>query len=217
MKKINIKKKKHLEMQLEQIPPHPKPKVKLEQYTTPSIIASDILWNAKTLNDIENKNIIDLGCGTGIFTIGSAILNAKTSQGFDIDPESLETAENTSQKLGIENIKFHQIDVKNTKTLDDYIDSKADTLFQNPPFGSQKQSIKGADTSFIDLAVKSAKIIYSFHMQSTEEYIIDYFKDKNCDVTHLFHYKFPIGKTYSFHKKETYLVNVSVIRARNLK
>ena len=58
MKKI--KRKKHLEMRIQSIPPHPKPKVELEQYATPSVIASDLLWNAFSLGDIENKNIVDL-------------------------------------------------------------------------------------------------------------------------------------------------------------
>ena len=41
MKKIT--RKKHLEMRLQNIPSHPKPKVNLDQYTTPSIIASDLI------------------------------------------------------------------------------------------------------------------------------------------------------------------------------
>ena len=69
MKKIT--RKKHLEMRLQSIPSHPKPKVNLEQYTTPSIIASDLVWNAFSLGDIDGKNIFDLGCGTGIFAINT--------------------------------------------------------------------------------------------------------------------------------------------------
>ena len=71
---MKITRKKHLEMRLQSIPSHPKPKVGLEQYTTPSVIASDLLWNAFSLGDIENKNIVDLGCGTGVFAIGSSLL-----------------------------------------------------------------------------------------------------------------------------------------------
>lgn len=50
-------------------------------------------------------------------------------------------------------------------------------------------------------------------MQSTEEYISKYFKNLNFKITHKFYYKFPLPKTYKFHKKEQYLVNVVVIRA----
>ena len=37
-KKITITKKRHLEMMLQQIPPHKSPKVHLEQYTTPQTL-----------------------------------------------------------------------------------------------------------------------------------------------------------------------------------
>ncbi len=210
---IIIKKKKHLEIKLEQIPPHPQPKVNLEQYTTPSVIASDILWYANNLNDIENKTIIDLGCGTGIFAIGSKLLNAKSVIGFDIDQESLNTAINTTKKFKLEDIEFHKVNLIKTENLNEYLNNEADTLFQNPPFGSQEKVEKGADTNFINLASKSAKVIYSFHMQSTEEYITNYFENLNFNVTHKFYYKFPLPKIYEFHKKEQYIVNVVVIRA----
>ena len=54
MKKIT--RKKHLEMKLQSVPYHPNPDVTLEQYTTPSVIASDLLWNAYGLGDVKSKN-----------------------------------------------------------------------------------------------------------------------------------------------------------------
>ena len=41
-------------MKLQEIPAHPKPKVGLEQYTTPAIIASDLVWNAFSLEDVTS-------------------------------------------------------------------------------------------------------------------------------------------------------------------
>ena len=64
MKKIT--RKKHLEMRLQAIPSHPKPKVGLEQYTTPSVIASDLIWNAYALDDIEGMNVEISGYDTDI-------------------------------------------------------------------------------------------------------------------------------------------------------
>ena len=104
MKKI--KRKKHLEMRIQSIPPHPKPKVELEQYATPSVIASDLLWNALSLGDIENKNILDLGCGCGIFSIGSCLLGADSAIGIDIDEESINLALKTASDFSIDNIGF---------------------------------------------------------------------------------------------------------------
>ncbi|WP_405268306.1 METTL5 family protein [Methanobrevibacter sp.] len=207
MKKIT--RKKHLEMKLQNIPSHPKPKVGLEQYTTPSVIASDLIWNAFSLGDIEDRNILDLGCGTGIFAIGSALMGANSSTGVDVDEDSIRLAREVSGKLKLDNVKFIVSDI------DEFDESSnADTLFQNPPFGSQRKADKGQDLKFVKKAVElDTDVLYSFHMASTEEFLIDFYEDNNLEITHIFRYKFPIPKIYDFHNKEKQIVDVIVIRA----
>ena len=207
MKKIT--RKKHLEMRLQNIPSHPKPKVGLEQYTTPSVIASDLIWNAFGIGDIEDKNIVDLGCGTGIFAIGSALMGANSSIGVDIDEDSIQLAKDVSEKLKLDNVEFIVSDI------DEFNQPlNTDTLFQNPPFGSQRNADKGQDLKFVKKAIEiDAKVIYSFHMASTEEFLIKFYEDNNLKITHIFRYKFPIPKIYEFHNKEKQIVNVIVIRA----
>ena len=207
MKKIT--RKKHLEMRIQSIPSHPKPKVELEQYSTPSVIASDLLWNALSLGDIEEKNILDLGCGCGIFSIGAMLLGAGSAIGVDIDKDSIDLARKTADDFDIDNIEFIESDVCK---LDN--DLKADTIFQNPPFGSQKRADKGADLSFVKKACEiSPDVLYSFHMASTEEFLIGYYEKLSFDITHIFRYSFPIPKIYEFHSKESSDVDVIVIRA----
>ena len=207
MKKIT--RKKHLEMKLQSIPTHPKPKVGLEQYTTPSVIASDLLWNASSLGDVEAMDIIDLGCGTGIFAIGSALLGANSSTGIDIDDDSVSLACEVSNKLKLDNVNFTCCDV-----CDFNGSGNADTVFQNPPFGSQRSADKGHDLKFVKKAIELCpEVIYSFHMASTEEFLIDYYQKNNLEISHIFRYKFPIPKIYEFHTKEKQDVDVIVIRA----
>lgn len=207
MKKI--RKKKQLEMAIQSIPPHPNPKVELEQYSTPAIIAADLLWNAYSLGNIENSEIIDLGCGTGILSIGSLLLGAEKVTGVDIDEESLAIARLNSENL---NIEFVCCDISDFNCFDG-----CDVVIQNPPFGSQKKSERGADLKFIDKAKEcSPRVIYSFHMASTEKFIIDYFKKSGFVVTHIFRYKFILPKIYDFHTKESKEVDVIVIRAENI-
>ena len=207
MKKIA--RKKHLEMKLQSIPTHPKPKVGLEQYTTPSVIASDLLWNASSLGDVEGKNILDLGCGTGIFAIGSALMGSNSSIGVDIDDDSISLACEVQDKLKVDNVDFI------CRDIDDFnYSNNVDTVFQNPPFGSQRSADKGRDLKFVEKAVElSPDVLYSFHMASTEEFLISYFEKNNLEITHIFRYKFPIPKIYEFHTKEKQDVNVIVIRA----
>lgn len=202
MKKIT--KKKHLEMAIQKVPKHPNPKVDLEQYSTPAIIAADLLWNAYSLGDIADKKVMDLGCGTGIFAIASKLLGAASAIGVDIDKDSTDLA---SSYCGDVNFICSDIcDLEN--------DFDVDTIFQNPPFGSQKNAKKGADLKFISKAIElSPKVLYSFHMASTEEFLISYFEKNDLEITHIFRYIFPIPKIYEFHTRESANVEVIVIRA----
>ena len=207
MKKIT--RKKHLEMRLQSVPPHPKPKVGLEQYTTPSIIASDLVWNAASLGDIENRNVVDLGCGSGMFAIACALMGADMACGVDVDEDSILLARHTSDKLKLDNVKFMLCDINQ---LDESFD--ADTVIQNPPFGSQRKAKHGQDLNFIKRACElNPEVLYSFHMASTEEFLIDFYNDNGLEITHIFRYEFPIPKIYEFHTKENQNVDVIVFRA----
>lgn len=202
MKKIT--KKKHLEMAIQKVPKHPNPKVDLEQYSTPATIAADLLWNAYSLGDIADKKVMDLGCGTGIFAIASKLLGAASAIGVDIDRDSTNLA--SSYCGDVDFICSDICDLEN--------DFDVDTIFQNPPFGSQKNAKKGADLKFISKAVElSPKVLYSFHMASTEEFLISYFEKNDLEITHIFRYNFPIPKIYEFHTMESANVEVIVIRA----
>lgn len=202
MKKIT--KKKHLEMAIQKVPKHPNPKVDLEQYSTPATIAADLLWNAYSLGDIADKKVMDLGCGTGIFAITSKLLGAASAIGVDIDRDSTDLA--SSYCGDVDFICSDICDLEN--------DFDVDTIFQNPPFGSQKNAKKGADLKFISKAVElSPKVLYSFHMASTEEFLISYFEKNDLEITHIFRYNFPIPKIYEFHTMESANVEVIVIRA----
>lgn len=207
MKKIT--RKKHLEMKLQAIPSHPKPKVGLEQYTTPSIIASDLVWNAFSLGDIENRNIVDLGCGTGVFAIASALMGAASSIGVDIDEDSISLANEVKDKLKADNADFIVSDI-----CEFDCELNADTVFQNPPFGSQRNADSGQDLKFVQKAIDlNPDVLYSFHMASTQDFLIKYYEGSGLEITHIFRYKFPIPKIYDFHTKEKENVDVIVIRA----
>ena len=207
MKKIT--RKKHLEMKLQSIPNHPKPKVGLEQYTTPAVIASDLVWNAFALGDIEDRDVIDLGCGTGVFAIASALMGASSSIGVDVDEDSISLAMDVKDKLKVDNADFIVSDIDEFNH-----GSNADTVFQNPPFGSQRNAESGQDLKFVQKAIDlNPDVLYSFHMASTQDFLIGYYEDNGLEITHIFRYNFPIPKIYDFHTKEKQNVDVIVIRA----
>ncbi len=201
-----ITRKKHLEIALQRVPRHPSPKLDLEQYATPAGIAADVLWNAYSLGDISGKKVVDLGCGTGIFAIGAALLGAREAVGVDIDPDATVVAEVQAREMEVgEAARFISTDVQ-------FFSESADTVIQNPPFGAQKAHRKEADRIFLAKSMETAPVVYSFHLAETEQFVENFVGSLGASVTHKFYYKFQIPHTYAFHTKEKMEFDVVVLR-----
>ncbi len=198
-------KQKGLEILLQKVPPPTNPTPTLEQYMTPASIAADIMFNAYQFGDIDNKIVVDLGCGTGIFSIGAAILGAKKIIGFDVDKESIQLAKKHAEQNNLE-IEFKVKNVKDVKT-------KCDVVLMNPPFGAQKSNQK-ADRRFIEKGFEIAEIIYSIHLTKTITFLEKMVSSLGGTITHQKKYSFPIKWQFEFHKKEVIEYNVTLLRIK---
>lgn len=196
-------KKKQLEMILQKVPSFEKPIINLEQYQTPAEIASDILFIAYQFGDIENKTILDLGCGTGIFSIGAKIMGAKKIIGVEVDENCLKVARKYAKENKME-ITFINKDIKDIKI-------KCDTIIMNPPFGAQKSNIK-ADRKFIEKGFEIASVIYSLHLLKTVHFIEKMVNLLKGEINFYKKYNFPIKYTYDFHEKKVLNYEVCLIR-----
>lgn len=84
------------------------------------------------------------GCGTGVLSIGCAMLGAGFVTGFDIDDDAIAVCKNNLDDFDIDFADVVQCDV--LKLCDDDDDSdgnrrfrkKFDTVVMNPPFGEIK-------------------------------------------------------------------------------
>lgn len=182
-------KKKELEMLLQKVPMIPKPSPNLEQYSTPVDIAADILFDA--YHDIAGKNVVDLGCGNGIFSVGAKLLGAKNVVGIDADEKAVDAAKKYSEKMGLK-IDYRVMDVKD-------FDEKCDTVIQNPPFGAQT---KHADRVFLQKALKIGSIVYTLHLSKTGDFVRKFVGNLGGRVVFEKKYKFQIRHTFNFHTKE---------------
>ncbi len=196
-------KKKDLEMGLQKVRNFEDPDPFLEQYMTPATIAADILFDAYSKGDIENLKVVDLGCGTGMFSIGAWMLGAAQVDGFDISESALRIAEKNKKDLGAE-VSFHNIDIINVK-------EGADTIFMNPPFGCQNRN---ADRPFLDRAMELSECVYSIHMANTLDFITEYVEKRGRRVEFSKIYKYDIHNTFSFHTKTKKTVDVAVVNIR---
>lgn len=178
-----------------------KAKTNLEQYSTPADIAADALWNMFLNKDIEDKKVIDLGCGTGILGIGALLLGAKKAYFVDVDDEAIIL---TKKNLAMFDKRFSydiiQCDVQE-------FNKRADVVIQNPPFGVQK---KHSDIGFLIKAMQLAPIIYSFHKIESKAFIERLSQEQGFRVSTIYEYVFELPKTADFHIKRRHKVKVGL-------
>ncbi len=195
--------KKTLEIFLQKIPDFKKPKPGLEQYITSAGIVADIIFIAFQMGDIKNKTVLDLGCGTGIFSVGAYVAGAKKVIGIDLDKDAIQTAKKFAEENKL-NIDFIVKDIKDVEIL-------CDTVIMNPPFGAQKSNIN-ADRRFIEKAFKKADVIYSLHLTKTLPFIGKIVTSLKGVIDFTKNYRFPIKNSQFFHDKKVVFFDVTLIR-----
>ena len=203
---------RQLESNLEQVDVFEKPKVLLEQYPTRPHIAACMLHTIQaTFNDIENKSIADLGCGCGVLSIGSVMLNAGLVTGFDIDPDALEIFQENLEGFEMPNVDLVLTDITIIETIEK-LHKKFDTVIMNPPFGTKHN--KGIDMTFVKHGLYLARnAVYSLHKTSTRDHVMKKAKeDWKVDVQVLAQLRYDLPASYKHHKKASVDIEVDFVR-----
>lgn len=195
--------KRDLEIRLQSVRNFADPDPALEQYMTPATMAADILFTAYSNGDVEGMKVLDLGCGTGMFSIGAWLLGAGMVVGYDVSESALEVARANAESFGAE-VEFHESDIRD-------VEEGADTVFMNPPFGCQNRN---ADRAFLEKAMSCAECVYSIHMAETLDFVEGFCAERGRSVTWRKTYKYEIPHTFSFHKKAKMSVDVAVVNIR---
>lgn len=205
MKEINSKSK--LAIILSKLKVFEDPSIRSEQYSMDSEIGAQILWDAYLKGYIDGKVSADLGCGTGILGIGTLLLGAKKVIFLDNSTEVMEIVKKNinfieSEGLTIDPIGKTEFQCKNVKEFK----TKVDTIIQNPPFGTK---VRHADKSFLEIALKYAQVVYTFHKSTSEKFIQAIAKDNGFKVSEKWNFSFPLKATHEFHRRKIHRINVS--------
>ncbi len=195
--------RKRLEIILSSLKANPEPKLRFEEYSLDPTSASTVLHVATSLGDIEGRDVIDLGCGTGILSIGAAILGAKRVVGIDIDEDSL--------KVALENTKSLSVKVEFISGTIECIGPSFDTTVMNPPFGSWR---RGLDVQFLAKALAISNVVYSIHKASDkgDSFLRKKLEDMGGEMKRLGELEIRIPRLFGFHKKAKYEVAAAFYR-----
>lgn len=204
--KKRLVRKRDLERALSEIETHPLPNAYLEQYTTPSNVAAETLYLAAYVyDDVINKTVVELGCGTGRLGIGAALLGAREVFGVDVDGVAVRVAQKNAEIMGVkERTNWIVADIGVVK-------GSFDTVLQNPPFGVQRRR---ADRRFISKSLELSSTIYSFHKggEGNREFIKRFIEGHGGRVTNIFPLKMEIPRMFKFHTKKKRSIQVDLYR-----
>ncbi|MEA5037713.1 Ribosomal protein L11 methyltransferase [bioreactor metagenome] len=196
---------RQLEMCLQKIQGFRSPKADIEQYMTPAPLAARLLHEAALAGDICEMKVVDLGCGTGMLSIGAALLGASVV-GIDIDEAALKIARKNAEAFGVD---IEWIRMRIDETAKPFT---ADTVLMNPPFGAQKEH---ADRPFIDFALQTAPVCYGIFNKGSIPFLKAYTKDKAV-ITSKTAALLNIPKQFAFHTQENLEIPVEIIRLERI-
>lgn len=201
---------KELESHLQQVEEFEEPKILLEQYPTRPHIASCMIHTiASSFDDVEDRKILDLGCGCGVLSIGCVMLGAGSVTGVDLDPEALVTARQNLEDFDIDNVDLVNLDVRQVDRL--LRPDSFDVVIMNPPFGTKHN--KGLDMLFLEKGVKLAtRSVYSLHKTSTREHVLKKAEAWGAKPQVLAELRYDLPSTYKHHKKTSVDIEVDFIR-----
>lgn len=196
---------------LEAVPRHPAPSPDLEQYRTPADVAADLLLLAHADGAIADRRVLDLGCGTGVFAIGAALLGARLATGVDVDAASLALAHEAAHAAGVAPLTwFVAADLARWTPAADAFD----TVVMNPPFGAQKGN-KHADRLFLQRAVEAVRphgTVWFLAQTRTQGFLAQAAARHGAAIERVASWPYPLEATMAHHRDDARVVDVGAYR-----
>ena len=185
------------------------PRAPLEQYRTPPELAAHLVHLADLRGDVEDRTIVDLGCGTGMLALGAALRGPERVVGLDIDPAPLGTARGNERKVATTtSVSWVRADATDAP-LDP--DPAEITVVMNPPFGAQSGN-EHADRGFLATTAAIAGVSYSIHNAGSRSFVESFAEDQGGEVTDSYRTEFELPRQFEFHEDDRRVVDAEVYR-----
>ncbi|MFB6125311.1 MAG: METTL5 family protein [Halanaeroarchaeum sp.] len=198
--------KRELERRLSAVEGFDDPTAEREQYRTPSPIAAHVVHLAGLHGDLECP-VVDLGSGTGMLAIGTALAGAASVTGVEIDPAAVAVArENAASVAPDEHVEWVLGDATRPPVC-----VEDATVLMNPPFGAQRGA-RHADRAFLETAADLAAVSYSIHNRGSEAFVESFAADNGGEVTHAYAAAFEIPNQFDFHEDDSRTITTEVFR-----
>ncbi|MFB6199412.1 MAG: METTL5 family protein [Candidatus Nanohaloarchaea archaeon] len=192
--------KTQLKQKLSKLKGFQQPKISLEQYVTPPQLAADILHNAYMNGDIEERKVADFGAGTGVLSVGAAMLDGEVVA-VDKDGEALKVAKQNAEMFDLRHkIRFIEKDVSE-------LDEEFDTVVMNPPFSVHSDT--GID--FLRKAIRVSDAVYTVSNPGLRKRIKDYVENSDHRLEALESFKISLPSSYGFHTQEERETEIDVL------
>lgn len=195
---------KHLEEALQSVRGFANPSVALEQVVTSPHLASHMIYTAAQNSDIEGLTIGDLGCGTGMLSIASSLMDCVHCVGVDVDLNALDIARDNLAALEVTNVDFLTADLQSLEFTIDF-----DVVVSNPPFGTRN---RGIDSVFVEKGMSHSNVMYSLHKSSTRDHFIRLCEEKEWSIEVVAEMRYDLPKTHKFHKQKSKDIEVDMYR-----
>lgn len=200
--------KSQLTQQLGVVAGFDNPRADLEQYRTPPELAATLVHTADLHGDIEDRLIVDLGCGTGMLALGATLRGPSAVLGVDLDPSPLDIARENERRIATTTpIGW----VRGDATRAPVCPSGPTTVVMNPPFGAQSSN-EHADRAFLNTAATLADVSYSIHNADSADFVEAFATDNAGTVTHAFGTEFALPHQFDFHDDDERTIDAEVFR-----
>ena len=215
---VYVESKKELELAIQEVPQYRNPKVELEQYVTDASLVAEITWLAYMRGEVEDKRVLDLGCGTGRFAVAAALLGARQVLCLDIDIDAIKQVQELLREVDLPAIDLLVADATRPPLRKQVFD----VVFQNPPFGIQERIAaerkgieieEGLDIRFLRSALELGRVVYTIHKAPTRDYVLNKIMSWGCVGAEIGVRVITIPPMYKHHYKRLHKVEVVVIRA----